>query len=106
VEADGEIVAYAQIGPVTNKIIESNSGDQELQRLFVRVTHQRRGIGSSLLDAVLSDPQLPPDGKLYLDVWIKNEAAIRLYKRYGFVETSLVIDGDMTMVRPNRTLRV
>lgn len=103
VAEDGrELVGYAQIGPVTNEVIEKQPSDRELQRLFVQSTHQRRGIGSSLLNAVLEDPRLPAEGKIYLDVWEKNQAAIRLYKRYGFIETSLVIDGDVTMVRANR----
>jgi diamine N-acetyltransferase len=96
------LVGYAEFGKPDLAIDGILDGDQELVRLYVLKGHQGRGIGKALLEAALSHPKMKSAGNIYLDVWEKNESAIRFYRSYGFVETGTVVDGDIIMVRKKR----
>ena len=54
--------------------------------LMVAASHRRRGIGTGLLDAAVAWAKESGVKKLELHVFPWNEAAIRLYERYGFVK--------------------
>jgi RimJ/RimL family protein N-acetyltransferase len=54
--------------------------------LMVAASHRRRGIGTRLLDAAVAWARESGVKKLELHVFPWNEAAIRLYERYGFVK--------------------
>jgi RimJ/RimL family protein N-acetyltransferase len=54
--------------------------------LMVAASHRRRGIGTGLLDAAVAWARESGVKKLELHVFPWNEAAIRLYERYGFVK--------------------
>jgi ribosomal protein S18 acetylase RimI-like enzyme len=102
-EENGHIVGYLEFGavganyPVKNK----EEGDWQISRLYVLSEYQNKGIGKSLLDKILSYPELHRAKSIYVDVSEKNKGAQRLYKSYGFKETGVVTDGDMYMVRRN-----
>ena len=57
--------------------------------LMVAATHRRRGIGTALLDAAVGWSRSAGVRKLELHVFPWNEAAIKLYERYGFVREGL-----------------
>jgi RimJ/RimL family protein N-acetyltransferase len=57
--------------------------------LMVAATHRRRGIGTALLDAAVRWARAGDVRKLELHVFPWNEAAIKLYERYGFVREGL-----------------
>ncbi len=60
-------------------------GDEaELVNIAVSATDRRRGIGASLLETVLTSAGLQGVGRIYLEVRVSNEAAIRLYEEHGF----------------------
>jgi RimJ/RimL family protein N-acetyltransferase len=57
--------------------------------LMVAATHRRRGIGTALLDAAVRWSRTAGVRKLELHVFPWNEAAIKLYERYGFEREGL-----------------
>jgi RimJ/RimL family protein N-acetyltransferase len=54
--------------------------------LMVAMSHRRRGIGTGLLEAALEWARHSEVRKLELHVFPHNEAAIRLYEKFGFVQ--------------------
>ena len=58
----------------------------ELANLAVAPGYRRRGIGSALLDATLTDASARGVGQLYLEVRESNHAARRLYASRKFEE--------------------
>jgi L-phenylalanine/L-methionine N-acetyltransferase len=54
--------------------------------LMVAMSHRRRGIGTRLLEAALDWACHSDVRKLELHVFPHNEAAIRLYENFGFVQ--------------------
>ena len=54
--------------------------------LMVAVSHRRRGIGTALLEAAAEWARAAGVRKLELHVFPYNQAAIRLYERFGFVQ--------------------
>ena len=44
----------------------------------------RRGWGRKLVEAALAHPRLAHADRIYLQVWERNEPAIRLYESVGF----------------------
>ena len=55
----------------------------ELRQLYVRATHQQRGLGAALFETALAwlEQHYSP---IYIGVWSKNHGAQRFYARYGF----------------------
>jgi putative acetyltransferase len=51
---------------------------------MVAMSHRRQGIGTKLLEAALDWARQSEVRKLELHVFPHNEAAIRLYERFGF----------------------
>jgi RimJ/RimL family protein N-acetyltransferase len=54
--------------------------------LMVAISHRRRGIGTKLLEAALDWARHSEVRKLELHVFPHNEAAIKLYENFGFVQ--------------------
>jgi ribosomal protein S18 acetylase RimI-like enzyme len=98
-EEDDQIVGYVEFGHVDLAIKEIRKGDQEFSRLYILASYQRRGIGKGLMDAALEHPRLRNANNIYLGVWEENEVAQRLYKKYGFEATGMMVDSDIIMVR-------
>lgn len=67
--------------------------DESLQlvSMFVGAEARGRGVGASLVDAVVA---AAGDTPLYLRVMDGNQAAVRVYQRAGFVLTSDCADGE------------
>ncbi len=60
----------------------------ELQRIYVRATHQNQGLGEQLLHFACDFGGQKGISLIWLGVWEKNLAAIRFYERQGFVPFS------------------
>ncbi len=58
--------------------------EAELGNLAVRPEWRARGLGSTLLDAVLAQARERGAGGLFLEVRVSNTAARQLYERAGF----------------------
>jgi putative acetyltransferase len=73
-EVDGEIVGLGSL---------EGTGVAELGMLIAR-EWRGRGLGSSLLDGLIAWAQGSGAHKIALQVWPHNQAAIRLYEKFGF----------------------
>ncbi len=111
--AQGELIGFLQFGPPDPALSEDLpgcdlDGARELRRLYVREPCRSKGVGTRLMEAALAHTDLATSLRLYLDVWEKNEGAIRFYERYGFavvgrrrfqVASGAETDFDLLMVR-------
>ena len=58
----------------------------ELKRMWLRPDHRGRGVAARLMDRVLEEARALGGRVLRLDSEARLEAAVRLYRRYGFQE--------------------
>src|SRR5438067_125338 len=82
--ADGVLVGYVQFGDVGISEVDVEPGDQGLQRLYVETAFQGQGLGRKLMKAALQHARLAEARRILLQVWDKNERAVRLYESFGF----------------------
>jgi ribosomal-protein-alanine N-acetyltransferase len=75
-EDDDEIVGYAGLADF--------GSEAHVMTLGVRADRQRVGLGARLLTALLDEAATRRIGRVLLEVAVDNEAARRLYTRYGF----------------------
>jgi len=61
--------------------------EAELETIAVAVEAQRRGLGGMLLEALLVELRGKQVGEVSLEVRATNDAALRLYRGLGFVES-------------------
>jgi diamine N-acetyltransferase len=97
-EADGALLGYVQFGEVGIPEAEAQPGDQGLQRLYVETALQGRGLGRRLMEAALQHPRLAEAKRIFVQVWDKNERAVRLYESFGFQKvgtTTFMIGSEM-----------
>ena len=83
VEADGEAVAYAKLGPPSLPF-EVNAPSIELRQFYVLRPWQGTNIARELMDWVLAEARRRGAAELYLSVFVDNQRARRFYERYGF----------------------
>jgi diamine N-acetyltransferase len=83
-EADGVLLGYVQFGDVDIREVDARSGDQELHRIYVETELHGRGLGRSLMNTALQHPRLASASRIFLQVWERNERAVRLYESLGF----------------------
>jgi diamine N-acetyltransferase len=70
-------------------------GEQELKlhKLYIHPKHQRRGLGTLLLNHVVQEARLEGYSRLVLSVNKANEAAIAAYQKNGFaIREAVVVD--------------
>ena len=60
----------------------------EMKRLFVREGHREHHAGSKLIEAIINLARADGFREMILDTITPLESAIRLYKKFGFVETA------------------
>lgn len=72
-ELENNILGFIEILDLNDEI--------DIINIIVDKNHRRKKIGSRLLDYVIKNNQ---DKKFILEVKISNEAAINLYKKFGF----------------------
>lgn len=83
VEADGEPIAYAKIGPPSLPF-EPRGPSVELRQIYVLDPWQGRGIAQELMAWAIDEAKKRGARDLYLSVFVDNHRARRFYERYGF----------------------
>ncbi len=83
-QASEGLLGYVQIGPARFEDLQTESGDQDLRRLYVAEDVQGNGIGHRLMDAALALAPVRQAQQVFLDVWEHNDRAQKLYRSYGF----------------------
>jgi len=83
-EGNHALLGYVQFGDVDLAEVEVRPGDQELHRIYVDTEFQGQGLGRRLMSSALRHPMLADARRIYLQVWERNERAIRLYESLGF----------------------
>jgi ribosomal-protein-alanine N-acetyltransferase len=78
---DGAVVGYAGLCDYPDEAF--------VQTMAVAPTVQRRGIGALLLEELLAEAARRRQQRVLLEVRHDNEAAQRLYLRYGFTRTGV-----------------
>lgn len=79
-ESGEQLVGYAALMYV---------GDgADVQRVVVHIAHRRQGIGADLLGRLLDEAAGRGCQQVLLEVAADNDAAVGLYKRFGFAEIS------------------
>lgn len=79
-----QLMGFIQFGAVTYDSIDSTDQDIELNKIYIDIRHQGKGIGKALMEAMMNHPKLDKIKNIYLDVYDNNEKAIALYEKYGF----------------------
>ncbi len=81
--ADGRIVAWAALSPVSTRCIYS--GVAELS-LYVAAKHRGKGIGSTLLEAIITSTERAGIWTLQGGIFPENTPSLSLVKKHGFRE--------------------
>lgn len=69
-------------------LVRMNEDDCEMKRMFVRPSHQRKGIGHALGEAILAEARAMGFKRMLLDTSIHQKAAQSLYAELGFTRRS------------------
>jgi RimJ/RimL family protein N-acetyltransferase len=90
VEADGELVGFVMVALTTEAHPEPY-----LWRLLIDRRHQRRGIGTSVLDLLVEQCRSWGDRTLMVS-WVPGKGSPeQMYLGYGFERTGNVVDGEI-----------
>ena len=63
-----------------------------LLNIAVHTRHQKKGIGSLLMETMLKQASVMGVSKVYLEVRSKNEKAILFYKKYNFIKDAVRVN--------------
>jgi ribosomal protein S18 acetylase RimI-like enzyme len=93
-EADGELAAYAKLGPPSLPF-EAVRPSIELRQFYVLKPWQGSGASHALMGWAIEQARARRAQDLYLSVFVDNQRARRFYERYGFtfVQTYAFIVG-------------
>ncbi|MFA1549101.1 ribosomal protein S18-alanine N-acetyltransferase [Actinomadura chokoriensis] len=80
-EPGGEIVGYAGLAAA--------GGQADVQTIGVRADRRKSGVGAALLTELLDEAARRNSETVFLEVRADNDAAHRLYERFGFVRVGL-----------------
>lgn len=84
-EADGQLVAYAKVGPPSLPF-EPRGQSTELRQFYILKPWHGTGAARELMAWVIDEARRRGAEHLYLSVFTDNHRARRFYARYGFVE--------------------
>ncbi|MBM2812184.1 MAG: family N-acetyltransferase [Chloroflexi bacterium] len=93
----GEVVGTAAV-----RLLEPGVG--ELKRMWLRPSCQGRGLGRRLMDACLHEARRLGCRALRLDTQARMEAAVHLYRAYGFSEIPRYNDNHRADIWMERSL--
>jgi ribosomal protein S18 acetylase RimI-like enzyme len=79
-----QAVAFVTAGACKLPVPDLEPRAGEIHRLYVLAEFQKHRLGTQLLEAALAWLEAQGREPVYLGVWSGNEAAQRLYRRYGF----------------------
>lgn len=80
-EYAGEIVAFS--------VIQIAAGEAHVFNVCVNKVQQRQGLGAAVLKELLDAAERAQVRSIFLEVRPSNEAAVRLYERFGFMEVGV-----------------
>jgi [ribosomal protein S18]-alanine N-acetyltransferase len=83
------LVAYDHRGIAGYAGLLAAGGQSDVVTLAVAVDHWGLGIGSTLLEALLTEAARRGCTEIFLEVRTDNSRAQRLYRRYGFAEIGI-----------------
>jgi len=83
VEADGEPIAYAKVGPPSLPF-EPRGPSIELRQIYVLKPWQGKGIAQDLMRWAIDVARARGAKDIYLSVFVDNQRARRFYESYGF----------------------
>lgn len=63
-----------------------------LLNIAVHAEHQKKGVGSLLMDSMLKQASVMGVLKVYLEVRSKNEKALLFYKKYNFIQDAVRVN--------------
>ena len=84
-EADGQLAAYAKIGPPSLPF-QPRGASTELRQFYILKSWHGTGAAEELMRWVLDEARRRWAEHLYLSVFTDNHRARRFYSRYGFIE--------------------
>ena len=90
-EVDGKIIGCVAYHKHTNERCE-------MKRLFVREGYREHHAGSKLIEAIIKSARADGFKEIVLDTITPLQSAIRLYKKFGFVECEPYYDNPMSDV--------
>lgn len=93
-EDGGEIIGYGSAGTVCE--------DCNLENVVVSEAYRNSGVGTALVDALISDAKSRGAVKVFLEVRVSNSQALKLYLKCGFTgvhaRTRYYSDGEDCLV--------
>lgn len=84
-DLDGQPVGFVKLREEPVRRLESNKQALEIQRLYVLKDYQGYQVGRALMDHVKGIAREEGFAAIWLQVWQKNQKAIRFYQTAGFV---------------------
>ncbi|KQN04764.1 acetyltransferase [Sphingobium sp. Leaf26] len=84
--ADGQMLAYAHVGPCKLPHPDASADQGELYQLYALYAAQGQGIGRALMDVALDWLAAEMPGPVWLGVWSGNERAQAVYAKRDFVK--------------------
>lgn len=108
-EVGGQTAGYARLksGPAPEPI--GAVAPIEICRFYARNPWIGKGLGAQLMEACLKVATFTGCDVIWLDVWERNQRAIRFYQKWGFVEAGTQVfklgedlQRDLLMARPVR----
>lgn len=89
-ERGGVPIGYALLEVSAPPIDPAADATIQLSRLYVDAREQGRGVGDALFGAAIDLARSEGHGQMWLTVWERNERAIAVYGRWGFVDVGRV----------------
>ena len=96
IKAGGEIYSVLEDGKVKGvcALVFHEEGIYELAKMAVDIESRGKGYGNLLMEAVIKGARIKNGGKIIIVSNTQLDAAINLYKKYGFITTRLGQDPD------------
>ena len=82
-----EVAGYLKVNTGDAQTEEMGSDSLEVERIYVKKTFQKHGLGKQLLSEAMATALLQKKEKIWLGVWEENSHAIAFYRKKGFVQT-------------------
>ena len=82
-EAEGGIIAYVKLAPMTLPV-DHPAGTLEIKQFYVLASWQGKGVAAALMTWVIDTARAESAPALFLSVWERGDRAIAFYRRYGF----------------------
>ena len=97
---EGRLLCAAVDGEIIGCVAyhKHNADRCEMKSLFVREGHREHHAGSKLIEAIINFARADGFKEMVLDTITPLESAIRLYKKFGFVETAPYYNNPMSDV--------